>query len=87
MTTRTQDDASLPANQPDAFHRRCDELFQCRAAIDVSPDLIGLTDVEAVRLIYVDQAACRNAGYTNDEFLKVRPSTLIGLPRKVGLAG
>src|SRR5258706_14430111 len=46
--------------------RREEELLRFRAAIDASPDMVYLTDPATIRFLYVNEAACRSAGYTHE---------------------
>ncbi len=50
-----------------------DELAQFRSLMDESPDQIYLIDPVAIRYVYINETACREAGYTRDEYLKVPP--------------
>lgn len=50
-----------------------DELVQFRTLMDASPDSIYLVDPVAMRYVYVNEAACRQTGYTRDELLKISP--------------
>lgn len=53
-----------------------DELTQFRTVLDESPDNILLVDPVGMRFIYVNEASCRQTGYTREEYLKVPPWTM-----------
>ena len=50
-----------------------DELVQFRRLMDASPDQIYLVDPFAMRYVYVNEAACRQTGFTREELLSVPP--------------
>ncbi|MCH8134768.1 MAG: PAS domain S-box protein, partial [Proteobacteria bacterium] len=56
-----------------------DELLQFRAAMDVSPDAIAITDVDSMRFLYVNEVAADRLGYTRDELLRLSPTDTLGI--------
>lgn len=62
--------------------RRDEELRRFRAAMDVSADMIYLVDPTAMRIIDVNDTACRKMGRTREELLSMGPHELINLPRE-----
>jgi diguanylate cyclase (GGDEF)-like protein/PAS domain S-box-containing protein len=62
--------------------QREEELLRFRAAIDASPDMVYLTDPATIRFLYVNEAACRIAGYTHEEHLKIGPQDVLMVSRE-----
>jgi diguanylate cyclase (GGDEF)-like protein/PAS domain S-box-containing protein len=48
-------------------------LKQLRAAMDASPDLFYIVDMEAMRFLYVNETACRMEGLSREEHLEFPP--------------
>jgi len=61
-----------------AQRRLAAELEQFRRAMDFSPDAIYLTDVERLRFLYANEAACRRLGYGREELLGLGPAAVLG---------
>jgi PAS domain S-box-containing protein/diguanylate cyclase (GGDEF)-like protein len=59
-----------------------EEVNRFRAAMDVSVESIFLTDPKAMRLLYVNQTACRRLGYTREQLLQKPPFELVGKTRE-----
>jgi len=53
------------------------ELSRFRASIDMSADAIYLTDRNTMRFVDVNETACRFAGLTRDEMLRIGPHDLL----------
>ncbi|HUQ73498.1 MAG TPA: EAL domain-containing protein [Burkholderiales bacterium] len=58
-----------------------EELRRFRAAMDMSPDAIYLTDRATLRFLDVNEAACRGTGYTRAQLLEMGPEALLLRPR------
>jgi PAS domain S-box-containing protein len=63
--------------------RREDELCRFRAAMDATADAIYLMDPAAMRVVDVNEAACRMLGYTRDEILTLALDVLYTTPPDV----
>jgi PAS domain S-box-containing protein/diguanylate cyclase (GGDEF)-like protein len=59
-----------------------EELNRFRAAMDVSVDSIFLTDPASMRVLYVNETACRQLGLTREQLLQKPPCELIGRTRE-----
>jgi diguanylate cyclase (GGDEF)-like protein/PAS domain S-box-containing protein len=59
-----------------------DELRRFRAAMNVSEDLIWLIDPVRMRVMDVNDTACRKLGYSREELLAKTPQDIIGMPRE-----
>jgi PAS domain S-box-containing protein/diguanylate cyclase (GGDEF)-like protein len=53
------------------------ELQRFRMAMDVSADSIYLTDLEAMRFVYVNDAACQRLGYARERLLQLGPQDVL----------
>jgi PAS domain S-box-containing protein len=53
-----------------------DELRRFRAAIDSHQDSMLMVDAQAMRIVYVNQGACRNLGYRRDELVGQSPAMI-----------
>ncbi|HYD57459.1 MAG TPA: EAL domain-containing protein [Burkholderiales bacterium] len=58
---------------PQAAPAPDEALAQIQAAMDASPDLFYLVDMEAMRFLYVNQTACRFEKCTREEHLRMQP--------------
>ncbi|MDP2282606.1 MAG: EAL domain-containing protein [Pseudohongiella sp.] len=67
----------------DTTRERNDEinLKRFRAAMDMSLDMIYLVDRDTLSFVDVNDTACRNAGLTRDEILRLGPSKIMGFSR------
>ncbi len=76
--------ASAPCGLPPLPSASFDlhELRWFMAAIDASPELIHITDMAALRLIYVNQTALNLSGFSREEYLALRPHELLRLPQE-----
>ena len=54
-----------------------EEMRRFRAAIDASVDSIYITDVQAMRFVYVNDAACRRLGYARERLLAMGPQDVL----------
>jgi diguanylate cyclase (GGDEF)-like protein/PAS domain S-box-containing protein len=68
----------------DITRERNDEtnLKRFRAAMDMSLDMIYLVDRDTLNFVDVNDTACRNAGLTRDEILRLGPSKILGFSRE-----
>jgi diguanylate cyclase (GGDEF)-like protein/PAS domain S-box-containing protein len=66
-------DLLRPRAQSAQNGRTEEELAQLRAAMDASPDLFYLVDIEKMRFLYVNQTACRFEKLTLQEHLALAP--------------
>lgn len=68
----------------DISRERNDEtnLKRFRAAMDMSLDMIYLVDRDTLTFVDVNDTACRNAGLTRDEILRMGPSKILGFSRE-----
>ena len=57
-------------------------LKRFRAAMDMSLDMIYLVDRDTLTFVDVNDTACRNAGLTRDEILRMGPSKILGFSRE-----
>lgn len=62
--------------------QREEELRRFRTAMDVSEDMIWLIDPVRMRIIDVNDTACRKLGYTREELLGMGPQDVISLSRE-----
>jgi PAS domain S-box-containing protein/diguanylate cyclase (GGDEF)-like protein len=53
------------------------ELQRFRMAMDVSADSIYLTDLDSMRFIYVNNAACERLGYAREKLLRLGPKDVL----------
>jgi PAS domain S-box-containing protein/diguanylate cyclase (GGDEF)-like protein len=53
------------------------ELQRFRLAMDVSADSIYLTDLDSMRFIYVNNAACERLGYAREKLLQLGPKDVL----------
>lgn len=60
-----------------------DELVQFRRLMDQSPDQIYLVDPVGMRYLYINEAACQEAGYTREEYLNIPPWEVSRTTREV----
>jgi diguanylate cyclase (GGDEF)-like protein/PAS domain S-box-containing protein len=58
-----------------------EELRRFRAAMDVSADMIWLIDPVAMRVVDVNDTACRTLGYSREEVLALGPHEIVCKPR------
>ena len=59
-----------------------EEANRFRAAMDVSVDSIFLTDVPTMRLLYVNDTACRRLGYAREQLMQKPFFELVGKTRE-----
>jgi len=59
-----------------------EDLNRFHAAMDVSVESIFLTDPKAMRLLYVNETACRRLGYTRTQLMQKPPFELVGKTRE-----
>lgn len=59
-----------------------ESLRQFRAAMDLSPDLIYLTDYRTMQFVDVNETACRLLGYSRAELLNMGPADVATLSRE-----
>jgi PAS domain S-box-containing protein/diguanylate cyclase (GGDEF)-like protein len=59
-----------------------EEVNRFRAAMDVTIDSIYLSDPQTMRLLYVNETACRGLGYTREQLLQMAPFELLGKTRE-----
>jgi len=59
-----------------------EDLTRFHAAMDVSVESIFLTDPKAMRLLYVNETACRRLGYTRTQLMQKPPFELVGKTRE-----
>lgn len=57
------------------------ERSKFQAMVDVIPDMVYLVDRESMRYVFVNRAACDNAGYTFEEHLEMGPHNLLPHPQ------
>jgi len=57
------------------------EVNRLRAAVDVSVESILLTDPKSMRLLYVNETACKKLGYTREQLQQKRAFELLGKTR------
>jgi PAS domain S-box-containing protein/diguanylate cyclase (GGDEF)-like protein len=55
-----------------------EEVNRFRAAMDVTPDAIFLTDPKTMRFLYVNDTACRKLGYRRERLLQMPAFELLG---------
>src|SRR5439155_534236 len=55
-----------------------EEVNRFRAAMDVTVDAIFLSNPQTMRLLYVNDTACRTLGYTREQVLQKPPWELLG---------
>jgi PAS domain S-box-containing protein len=53
-----------------------DELKRFRAAIDSHQDSMLMVDAQAMRIVYVNEGACRNLGYRREELVGQSPALI-----------
>jgi PAS domain S-box-containing protein/diguanylate cyclase (GGDEF)-like protein len=53
------------------------ELQRFRLAMDVSADSIYLTDLDSMRFVYVNNAACERLGYAREKLLQLGPEDVL----------
>jgi diguanylate cyclase (GGDEF)-like protein/PAS domain S-box-containing protein len=56
------------------------ELLRFRTVMDASPDLIFFVDPAAMRFIYANESNCRLSGYTQEDYAKLSPAQISGIP-------
>jgi PAS domain S-box-containing protein len=61
---------------------REEELRRFRAGMDVSEDMIWLIDPVRMRVIDVNDTACRKLGYSREELLGMAPQDIISMSRE-----
>jgi PAS domain S-box-containing protein/diguanylate cyclase (GGDEF)-like protein len=59
-----------------------EEVRRFRAAMDVTPDAIFLTDPKTLRYVYVNDTACRRLGYSRDQLLQLPAFEVLGQTRE-----
>ena len=59
-----------------------EEVNRFRAAMDVTVDAIFLSNPQTMRLLYVNDTACRTLGYTREQLLQKPPWELLGRTRE-----
>src|SRR5258706_7714067 len=59
-----------------------ESLLRFRASMDMSDDMILLIDRKTMRFIDVNETACRNLGYSREEFLAMTPEDVLPTTRK-----
>jgi diguanylate cyclase (GGDEF)-like protein/PAS domain S-box-containing protein len=57
-------------------------LRRFRASMDMSDDMIFLVDRKTMRFIDVNEAVCRNLGYTREELLGMTTDGILPIPRE-----
>ena len=57
------------------------ELRRFRAAMDMSADSIFLVDRASMRIVDVNESACRGVGYSREQLLSMAPHDLLRVPR------
>lgn len=57
-------------------------LRRFRASMDMSGDMILLVDRATMRVVDVNETACRSLGYTREEFLELDPEEFLPMTRK-----
>jgi diguanylate cyclase (GGDEF)-like protein/PAS domain S-box-containing protein len=57
-------------------------LRRFRASMDMSDDMILLVDRKTMRMVDVNEAVCRNLGYSRDELLRMSPEDIIPMTRQ-----
>src|SRR5499427_1379745 len=57
-------------------------LRRFRASMDMSDDMIFLVDRKTMRILDVNEAVCRNLGYSREELLKKGPDEIIPMTRQ-----
>jgi diguanylate cyclase (GGDEF)-like protein/PAS domain S-box-containing protein len=55
------------------------DLQRFRAAMDVSPDSIYLTDPASMRFVYVNNAACERLGHSHERLLQMSPQDVLAV--------
>jgi diguanylate cyclase (GGDEF)-like protein/PAS domain S-box-containing protein len=58
------------------------ELRRFHMAMDLSADSIYLTDLQSLRFVYLNEAACRRLGYTREQLLQKSPQDVLGVDRE-----
>ena len=58
------------------------EVHRLRAAMDATVDSIYLTDVTAMRFVYVNDAACSRLGYSREQLLMMGPQDVLKMDRE-----
>jgi len=66
--------------------RREEELRRFRTAMDVSEDMIWLLDPVNMKVIDINDTACRKLGYSREELLSKAPQDIISMSREELLA-
>jgi PAS domain S-box-containing protein/diguanylate cyclase (GGDEF)-like protein len=61
---------------------RTADLKHFRAAMDVSPDSIYLTDPVTMRFVYLNDTACQRLGYTREQLLEMGPQDVLTVGRE-----
>ncbi|NQV71357.1 MAG: PAS domain S-box protein [Pseudohongiella sp.] len=56
---------------------RDNEMLQFRAAMDVSPDMVFVTDYESMRFIYANKMAAQQTGFSQEELLQKGPQDVL----------
>src|SRR5262249_34935113 len=59
-----------------------DELRRFRAAMNASEDMIWLIDPVRMRIIDLNDTACRKLGYSREALLAKPPQEIVGVPRE-----
>src|SRR5258706_3265549 len=62
--------------------RREEELRRFRTAMDASEDMIWLLDPVNMKVIDINDTACRKLGYSREELLTLAPQDIISIPRE-----
>jgi len=62
--------------------QREEELRRFRTAMDASEDMIWLIDPVRMRVIDINDTACRKLGYGREELLGMAPHDIISIPRE-----
>jgi diguanylate cyclase (GGDEF)-like protein/PAS domain S-box-containing protein len=62
--------------------RREEELLRFRAAMDMSGDSVYLVDPLTMRFLDFNETACRQAGYSREEMLKLGPHEILRMDRE-----
>jgi len=57
-------------------------LRRFRASMDMSDDMILLIDRKTMRFVDVNEAVCRNLGYSRAELLRMGPDEILPMPRE-----
>ena len=61
---------------------RTADLHRFRAAMDMSPDSIYLTDPVTMRFVYLNNTACERLGYTREQLLRMGPQDVLTTDRE-----